>query len=81
MQVLNGGAKRDIIETLREMLEMAEGGELTCVGVVWAKPADKDGLVEFNNTWATDDSYNHSFVSLLAAFEVAKYDLIRNSQS
>lgn len=78
MQVLSGGEKRDIIETLRDLLEMAEGGELNCIAVVWAKTVNN--RAEFNNTWATDDNYNHSFVSLVAALEVAKYDLIRSAQ-
>lgn len=78
MQVLMGGQKRDIIETLRDMLDMAEAGELSCVGIVWARQSpDMRGVMEFNNTWATDEDYDHSFVSLVAALEVAKYDLIK----
>ena len=75
MQVLNGGTKRDIIEELRKLLTMAEEGELLCVGMVWARPLE-GGRSEFNNTWATDETYNHSFVSLVAALEVMKHELI-----
>lgn len=78
MQVLTGGAKRDIIETLREVLDMAIGGELLCVAVVYAKK-NEAGQMEFFNCWATDDDYTHSFVALMAGLEVAKYDLIKES--
>jgi hypothetical protein len=76
---LKGGQKRDIIETLREMLDMAEAGELICVGVVWARETDDPEGFEFNNTWAADTDYTHSFVTLLSAFEVAKFELMQEN--